>query len=107
MLSTSNMRRGALRVAAAAAMVMIPAAAVAAATAAAEAPTADTVQPAPEGSAPERTDVSRPDHLGNHGFPGRPGHNGSDSRESDSVTSPGARPGHEQQGMPPTTSHTG
>ncbi|MCP2318549.1 hypothetical protein APR12_003904 [Nocardia amikacinitolerans] len=108
MFFTSNMRRGALRAAVAGAMMTIPLAAVAA-TAGAQAPEADAarVQQATESPALERTDVSYPHNSGNHGFPGRPGHNGMDSHGSGySVysTSPGTGPHTYQEVMPPTTS---
>ncbi|MCP2291317.1 hypothetical protein [Nocardia amikacinitolerans] len=74
MLSKTNMRRGAIRVAVAGALVTIPLAAVAA-TASAEAPAdAAQVQQVSEGIALEGADVSRP-HPGD-GFPARPGPGG-------------------------------
>ncbi|MEV0029167.1 hypothetical protein [Nocardia sp. NPDC050793] len=103
MLSKTNMRRGAVRVALAGAMVTIPLAAVAA-TASAEAPAAGTVrvQQGTEGLVLERTDVSRPYPGGRHGHD-RPGHDGVNSHESDYYTSPGAGPRVLQEGIPPTT----
>ncbi|MET8773690.1 hypothetical protein ABZV58_01560 [Nocardia sp. NPDC004654] len=74
MLSKTNMRRGAVRIAVAGALVTIPLAAVAA-TASAEAPAdATQVQQVSEGIPLEGADVSRP-HPG-EGFPGRPGPGG-------------------------------
>ncbi|WP_431966232.1 hypothetical protein [Nocardia sp. bgisy134] len=95
---TKNIRRGALLAAVAGAMVTIPLAA----TASAEAPAADTAQQGTEGLV--LTDVSYPHPGGNHGYPGRPGNDRTDSHDSDYYTSPGAGPRVHQEGIPPTTS---
>ncbi|MEU2257257.1 hypothetical protein [Nocardia xishanensis] len=102
---TKNLRRGAIRVAVAGAMVTIPLAAVAA-TASAETPSSGTVQvqQASQSLGLEGVDVSRAYPGGHHGSPGRPGRDKAESDESGYYTSPGAGPRVHQEGIPPTTS---
>ncbi|MEV0029558.1 hypothetical protein [Nocardia sp. NPDC050793] len=101
----TNMRRGAIRVAVAGAMVTLPLAAVAA-TASAETPAADgvQVQEVSEGVVLEGGDVSRP-HPGPDGFPGRPGPDGPrvEFRGPDHDF-PGPGPRIFRQALPPTGS---
>ncbi|WP_431969613.1 hypothetical protein [Nocardia sp. bgisy134] len=101
MLSKTNMRRGAVRVAVAGALVTIPMAAVAA-TASAEAPADTQVTQVSEGIALD--DVSRP-HPGPHEFPGHPGPGGPrvEFRGPDPGF-PGPGPRIFRQALPPTGS---